>query len=144
MRRHLVLAALLAAAITAPAAAQTSSPMHAAAMPAKPKPPLYLIFFQPWSAEITPHSMKIIEHAVAKAKATPLSHVNVLGYADMEGSAKANLDLTKNRVEAVRAKLVQAGYPKDSITVRPFGSVQPIGDPQESRRVEITITAPGQ
>ncbi len=66
----------------------------------------------------------------------------MLGYADMEGSAKANLDLTKKRVDNVRQALVRDGYPRDQISVLPFGSVKPIGDSQESRRVEITIRTP--
>lgn len=106
------------------------------------RPPLYLLFFKPWSAELTPNNQKIIQTAAAKAKTMPQSQVTVLGYADMEGSSKANLDLTKNRVTAVKQALVRDGFPEDRITVKPFGSVKPIGDSQESRRVEITIRTP--
>jgi len=103
---------------------------------------LFLIFFQPWSAKLDAGNQKMIQTAVTKAKTIPQSQVTVLGYADMEGSAKANLDLTKSRVDAVKQMLVRDGFPEDRITVKPFGSVKPIGDSQESRRVEITIRAP--
>ena len=106
------------------------------------RPPLFLIFFKPWSAELDAGNQKMIAAAVTKAKSIPQSHVTVLGYADMEGSSKANLDLTKNRVDAVKRFLVRDGFPEDRISVMPFGSVKPIGDSQESRRVEITIRAP--
>jgi outer membrane protein OmpA-like peptidoglycan-associated protein len=106
------------------------------------RPPLFLIFFKPWSAELDAGNQKMIQAAAAKAKATRQSHITVLGYADMEGSAKANLDLTKQRVETVRQSLIRDGYPDAKITVEPFGSVKPIGDSQESRRVEITIRTP--
>lgn len=109
---------------------------------AEDRPSLFLIFFQPWSAELSANDEKIIREAVSEAKATPQSHVTLLGYADMEGSSKANLDLAKQRVMAVRQALVRDGYPGDEITVKPFGSVKPMGDSQESRRVEITIRAP--
>jgi outer membrane protein OmpA-like peptidoglycan-associated protein len=45
-------------------------------------------------------------------------------------------------VDVVRDALVRAGYPKDDISAKAQGSVTPIGDAQESRRVEITIRAP--
>lgn len=103
---------------------------------------LFMVFFKPWSADLGKTSLKVVQDAAATAKAIPLSHVTVLGYADTEGSAKANLDLTKQRVRVVREALVRAGYPKDDISVKAEGSVAPIGDAQESRRVEITIRAP--
>lgn len=103
---------------------------------------LFMVFFKPWSADLGKTSQKVVLDAAAAAKAIPLSHVTVLGYADTEGSAKANLDLTRQRVDVVRDALVRAGYPKDDISVKAQGSVKPIGDAQESRRVEITIRAP--
>jgi len=105
-------------------------------------PGLFLVFFQPWSSDLDAGNRKIVEAAAAQAKKVAQSHVTVLGYADTEGSAKANLDLAKQRVETVRQALVHAGYPDDEITVKPVGSVPPMGDAQESRRVEITIRAP--
>jgi outer membrane protein OmpA-like peptidoglycan-associated protein len=83
-----------------------------------------------------------VQDAATAAKAIRLSHVTVLGYADTEGSTKANMDLTQQRVNVVRDALVRAGYPKDDISVKAQGSVTPVGDSQESRRVEITIRAP--
>ena len=103
---------------------------------------LFIVFFKPWSTDLSKTSLKVVQDAAAAAKAIKLSHVTVLGYADTEGSAKANLDLTQQRVEVVRDALVRAGYPKDDISVKAQGSVTPIGDAQESRRVEITIRAP--
>jgi outer membrane protein OmpA-like peptidoglycan-associated protein len=103
---------------------------------------LFIVFFKPWSADLGKTSLKVVQDAATTAKAIKLSHVTVLGYADTEGSAKANLDLTQQRVEVVRDALVRAGYPKDDISVKAQGSVAPIGDAQESRRVEITIRAP--
>jgi outer membrane protein OmpA-like peptidoglycan-associated protein len=103
---------------------------------------LFIVFFKPWSADLGKTSLKVVQDAAAAAKAIKLSHVTVLGYADTEGSAKANLDLTQQRVEVVRDALVRAGYSKDDISVKAQGSVTPIGDAQESRRVEITIRAP--
>ena len=132
MRRALLLALLVL--WIAPPAAQAEPPHRS--------PGLFLVFFQPWSADLDASNAKIVQAAAKQAKAIAQSHVTVLGYADTEGSAKANLDLAKQRVETVRQALVHAGYPDDEITVKPIGSVPPMGDAQESRRVEITIRAP--
>jgi outer membrane protein OmpA-like peptidoglycan-associated protein len=118
------------------------APLAAKAEPTHHAPGLFLAFFQPWSSDLDASNRKIVEAAAAQAKKTAQSHVTVLGYADTEGSAKANLDLAKQRVETVRLALVHAGYPNDEITVKPVGSVPPMGDAQESRRVEITIRTP--
>jgi outer membrane protein OmpA-like peptidoglycan-associated protein len=132
MRRSLFLALLFL--WTVPPAAQAEPPHH--------NPGLFLAFFQPWSSDLDASNRKIVEAAAAQAKKIAQSHVTVLGYADTEGSAKANLDLAKQRVETVRRALVHAGYPDEDITVKPVGSVPPMGDAQESRRVEITIRTP--
>ena len=129
MLSRLVLAVLLLAA--GPAAAQHKGGQR-----------LFIIFFKPWSADLGKTSLKVVEQAATAAKAIPLSQVTVLGYADTEGSTKANMDLTQQRVDTVRAALVRAGYPGDQISVKAQGSVAPVGDAQESRRVEITIRAP--
>ena len=129
MLSRLILAVLLLA--TGPAVAQQKSGQR-----------LFIIFFKPWSADLGKNSLKVVQQAAAAAKAIPLSQVTVLGYADTEGSTKANLDLTQQRVDVVRGALVRAGYPGDQISVKAQGSVAPIGDAQESRRVEITIRAP--
>ena len=137
MRRFLMLFLSLLVLTASPALAQQKG-----AQKKEGDQRLFLVFFKPWSADLSKTSLKSVQDAAAAARAIPLSHVTVLGYADTEGSAKANLDLTKQRVNVVRDALVRAGYPKDDISVKAQGSVTPIGDAQESRRVEITIRAP--
>ena len=137
MRRFLMLFLSLLVLTASPALAQQKG-----AQKKEGDQRLFLVFFKPWSADLSKTSLKSVQDAAAAAKAIPLSHVTVLGYADTEGSAKANLDLTKQRVNVVRDALVRAGYPKDDISVKAQGSVTPVGDSQESRRVEITIRAP--
>jgi outer membrane protein OmpA-like peptidoglycan-associated protein len=137
MRRFLMLFLSLLVLTASPALAQQKG-----AQKKEGDQRLFLVFFKPWSADLSKTSLKSVQDAAAAARAIPLSHVTVLGYADTEGSAKANLDLTKQRVNVVRDALVRAGYPKDDISVKAQGSVAPIGDAQESRRVEITIRAP--
>src|SRR5690348_17537486 len=97
----------------APALAQ-----HKGAQKKEGEQRLFMVFFKPWSADLSKTSLKVVQDAATAAKAVPLSHVTVLGYADTEGSAKANLDLTKERVRVVREALVRAGYPKDDISVK--------------------------
>jgi outer membrane protein OmpA-like peptidoglycan-associated protein len=59
--------------------------------------------------------------------ATPIK-LHITGYSDNTGSAALNKELSKKRVEAVRAYLVKHGIPADSLTVEGFGSADPIAD----------------
>jgi len=68
---------------------------------------------------------------------------DVEGHTDSTGSDKINNKLSQARADAVRAYLVDKGFPADMITAKGFGSANPIGDNktskgrQQNRRVEI-------
>ena len=68
---------------------------------------------------------------------------DVEGHTDSTGSDKINEKLSQARADAVRAYLVDKGFPADMITAKGFGSANPIGDNktrkgrQQNRRVEI-------
>lgn len=72
--------------------------------------------------------------------------LHIFGYADQRGPESYNLQLSRERAEAVRDYLVAAGVPASLIDVTGFGEQQPIvADPQtpddleKNRRVQFQI-----
>ncbi|MBN3767067.1 OmpA family protein [Burkholderia sp. Ac-20365] len=51
--------------------------------------------------------------------------LEVAGYSDNVGSEAANLELSKERADAVRAYLVKAGVPADALVAQGYGNVRP-------------------
>jgi outer membrane protein OmpA-like peptidoglycan-associated protein len=69
--------------------------------------------------------------------------LEVAGYSDNVGDAQANLQLSKKRAEAVRAYLVNAGVPADSLIAQGYGDANPVtsndtaGGRFTNRRIEF-------
>jgi len=67
------------------------------------------------------------------------------GHTDNQGSSKANLALSQERVDAVKRYLVAMGISKDRVKTKAFGGSQPLSNEmtQEARsmnrRVEMRI-----
>ncbi|MBF0166738.1 MAG: OmpA family protein [Alphaproteobacteria bacterium] len=126
--------------------AQPAPVVAQAAAPAKPKEPKnFLVFFDFDKSEITPEAMKIIEQAVAYAKAGNMTRVELTGHADRSGSNKYNLALSMRRAKAVEAAMVKLGIAQNAIGVAGKGEEQPlvptpdgVREPQ-NRRVEILL-----
>ncbi len=83
----------------------------------------------------------------------PYGMVHVIGHSDRIGNAKANVDLSTRRADAVRDYLVQKGVPAEKITAVGRGSVEPVVECDDkdraaliaclapNRRVEIKIVS---
>ncbi|MFM0549891.1 OmpA family protein [Paraburkholderia sediminicola] len=54
------------------------------------------------------------------------ARLEVAGYSDNVGGEQANLQLSKQRAEAVRAYLVKTGVPADSLIAQGYGQVRPV------------------
>ncbi len=71
--------------------------------------------------------------------------IQLEGHTDNQGSSKANLKLSEDRVEAVKRYLVSKGISKDRIKTKAYGGSQPLSNEltQEARamnrRVEMRI-----
>ncbi|WP_426060185.1 OmpA family protein [Hymenobacter sp. B1770] len=72
--------------------------------------------------------------------------VRVMGFADSRGAASYNLDLAKQRAEAVKNYLTQNGkLAADKVSTESFGQEQPVATNatpegrQKNRRVEIVV-----
>ena len=75
----------------------------------------------------------------------PTVNIRLEGHTDNQGSAKANMELSESRVEAVKKYLVSKGIAKDRVKTKALGGSQPLANEmtQEARamnrRVEMRV-----
>lgn len=135
MRR---LALLLTLTLTSAGLAACSMPMHAS--PAGGQK--FVVFFQEWSANIDDSASGAIQSAADYAVKNAGQPVLVSGFADMTGSAQANIDLSQTRSQVVYDLLVKDGVPASRIQRASHGSTDFSLSSLESRRVDITVGSP--
>lgn len=97
------------------------------------------VFFEPWSANLDRASREAVDRAAAIARSSPGARVRVVGFADPEGSAAANIELSRLRAQVVMDELMAAGVAPGRILQSARGPTGFAQASQESRRVEITI-----
>jgi OmpA-OmpF porin, OOP family len=74
------------------------------------------------TAEISPESQVQINNIVAILKAFPKAKIKIGGYTDKTGDESANMTLSENRAEAVKAALVAAGVGGQVTDAEGYGS----------------------
>ncbi len=106
---------------------------------------LYGINFATGKADITPDSSKVLEQIAALLTKKPDWKLRVEGHTDNVGQAKANLDLSKKRAEAVKAWLTgKLKVAAARLTTEGFGDKKPLAPnttddgKAKNRRVELT------
>jgi outer membrane protein OmpA-like peptidoglycan-associated protein len=103
-----------------------------------------LIFAQGKSA-IDPKSYPGLDEVAQMMKENSKIEIQLEGHTDNQGSPKANLALSQDRVDAVKKYLVEKGVSKSRIQTKAFGGTQPLGNeltPEarvKNRRVEMRI-----
>jgi outer membrane protein OmpA-like peptidoglycan-associated protein len=102
----------------------------------------YVVFFRGSSTQMDDATEAVLVAAANWAKKHPDMPVIVASYADPYGSEKANADFTRLRAQVVVDGLIANGVIASRIQRREVGSVKFQSDPQESRRVEITVGNP--
>ena len=101
-------------------------------------PPVAVVFFTPFSADLDQEAKSVITEVAKDARANPSRTIVVKGYADSIGTPAANRTLSQLRAQVVADGLVSQGVSAGSIVQRPRGPTA--ADPGiESRRVEITF-----
>ena len=99
-----------------------------------------LVFFHPWSADLTPEAKAIVDQAASEVKAKHPSTVAIAGYTFNDASPADNLRLATQRIKAVQDALVANGVDPKLFLSLPLGapddSVGMVGD----RRTEIRLT----
>ncbi|MEX1238109.1 MAG: OmpA family protein [Cyclobacteriaceae bacterium] len=104
----------------------------------------HLIFAQA-KAHIEPESFEELDQVALMMKDNEKIIIQLEGHTDNIGHAKANMNLSEQRVEAVKKYLVSKGISKNRIKTKAFGGTQPLTTditPQArntNRRVEMRI-----
>ncbi|SEN06068.1 OmpA-OmpF porin, OOP family [Mucilaginibacter gossypiicola] len=88
-------------------------------------------------------SYGILDQAASAIKANPSVTYQLNGYASIEGTPEHNMILSKDRANAVKTYLVNAGVSPANLKVKGFGTRNPVADNNTetgrelNRRVEI-------
>ncbi len=101
----------------------------------------FVVFYSEWSAALDDPGKAVVSGAAEFAKRHPEQPIIVSGFADPEGTAQANVDISRTRAQAVADQLVADGVAPARIQRRARGSVNFESSSQESRRVEIAVGA---
>jgi uncharacterized surface protein with fasciclin (FAS1) repeats len=103
----------------------------------------FVVFFETGSAELDAAAQATIAEAATAIQALPAgSRVRLVGVADAQGDAAANLELSRERARAVQAALEQAVPDADvRYVVRARGEEEG-GELANARRVDIVLNPP--
>jgi outer membrane protein OmpA-like peptidoglycan-associated protein len=108
-----------------------------------------IINFPTNSAEIPAAGKTLLQHAAAAFKQLPSGTVvEIAGYTDNTGDPAANVTLSQQRADAVRAALVSAGVDPSMLVAKGYGSANPVAtnDTLEgkfrNRRIEYRVVKP--
>jgi outer membrane protein OmpA-like peptidoglycan-associated protein/uncharacterized protein YidB (DUF937 family) len=108
-----------------------------------------IINFPTNSAEIPAAGKTLLQHAAAAFKQLPSGTVvQIAGYTDNTGDPAANVTLSQQRADAVRAALVSAGVDPSMLVAKGYGSANPVAtnDTLEgkfrNRRIEYRVVKP--
>ncbi len=101
--------------------------------------------FATGSAQIDGATAVEVDNMAAILKAYPGVKVKVEGYTDNTGNADANVQLSKARAEAVKARLMAKGIDATRLSAQGFGAARPAADNgtaegrAQNRRIEMVI-----
>lgn len=96
-------------------------------------------------ANITEESYEQLNELVTMLNTNPNMTIQLEGHTDFRGNDKLNMELSEDRVEAVKDYLVKQGIDKKRIQTKAFGGTQPLSRDSDAesrkrnRRVEVRI-----
>jgi OOP family OmpA-OmpF porin len=95
--------------------------------------------------DLLPEAQPALDQLVGFMRDHPTAEIELAGHTDNQGDFDKNLQLSKQRVEVVKAYLVKNGIVASRITTRGYGPTRPIASNnreatrQLNRRVEMTV-----
>ena len=115
------------------------------AAPASCAPQRFEIYFAEGQAQLTDSAKQAISMTAAQVEGCNIRSVQVLGLADAQGGADANLTLSERRARTTAEALVQAGLPIPAFSVAAVGDMgattpEGLREPLR-RRTEVVIDA---
>ena len=103
------------------------------------------LIFEIGKAKIDPSSYAELDEVVQMMRNNPKMVIQLEGHTDVRGDPKKNMELSQQRVTAVRDYLLKKGVHKGKVRTKAFGGTQPISreNTEEAhklnRRVEVRI-----
>ncbi|AHM58595.1 ompa/motb domain protein [Flammeovirgaceae bacterium 311] len=103
------------------------------------------VMFQQSTAVLVEESAASLDKVVQMLKENPSMEIMLTGHTDNQGSSRANIRLSQERVDAVKSYLVSRGVDQKRIKGKGYGGTRPIASNanpetrQLNRRVEFTI-----
>jgi OmpA family protein len=125
------------------------APLAAQAQPASAPAPMVLEnAFHQNSAVLLPAAKAALDRMAGAMRAAAGSTWEIAGYTSSVGTAVRNLQVSRQRADAVKTYLVSRGVPASSLTAAGYGSRHPVASNQtaagrkKNMRVEITRLPP--
>jgi outer membrane protein OmpA-like peptidoglycan-associated protein len=101
--------------------------------------------FETGSAMLTAQSVETVNALAQTLKAYPAVKIGLEGFTDATGDAATNKQLSQERAEAIKNRLVQSGIAETRITTAGFGSEKPLASNDtedgraKNRRTEVVV-----
>jgi outer membrane protein OmpA-like peptidoglycan-associated protein len=126
-------------------AAQVASDFGSTLAALPPRPVSCMLYFELDSDQLTADSAALARTVLAEIAARPVADVVVIGHTDRAGELDYNDRLSRQRAEALRARLVELGGDPARISVAGRGEREPLvptGDgvaEPRNRRAELSV-----
>jgi OmpA-OmpF porin, OOP family len=104
------------------------------------------LLFDTGSATLQPASNEQLNNIAEILKAYPNVKIKVGGYTDNTGDSAANLKLSQDRADNVKAELIQLGVAPGRVDAQGYGEEHPVADNsteegrQKNRRISLRVT----
>lgn len=110
-----------------------------------PAPQRFVLQFEPGKSLLTPGSQTLLPEVIARAQSRAGGEIVITGHTDRQGSLDANDRLSLERAQAVRALLIERGFPPERIDAVGRGEREPVVATEDevveprNRRAEVLV-----